>query len=153
MPILGAANAAPNKGTTILYWFQSLSTVLSPTEHSIIQGFFKAFEWFSSTFQGDFYFQGFSRSPLNSSTFQACANPGYLLSTDERVIRLRKCPGWSESLLCAHSLCWFCHVMARISWAATCDFQHCGILTSVDSDEPVQPPSKLRNSKWSLISS
>ena len=27
----------------------------------------------------------------------------------------------------------------------TCDFQ-CGILTSVDSDEPVQPPFKLRNS-------
>ena len=23
--------------------------------------------------------------------------------------------------------------------AATCDFQHCGILTSVDSDQPVQP--------------
>ena len=27
------------------------------------------------------------------------------------------------------------------------DFQQCGILTSVDSDEPVQPPLKLRNSK------
>ena len=26
------------------------------------------------------------------------------------------------------------------------DFQQCGILTSVDSDEPVQPPVKLRNS-------
>ena len=24
----------------------------------------------------------------------------------------------------------------------TCDFQHCGILTSVDSDDPVQPPFK-----------
>ena len=31
--------------------------------------------------------------------------------------------------------------------AMTCDFQKCGILTSVDSDEPVQPPFKLRNSK------
>ena len=28
------------------------------------------------------------------------------------------------------------------------DFQQCGILTSVDSDEPVQPPFKLRNSKF-----
>ena len=28
----------------------------------------------------------------------------------------------------------------------TCDFQQCGILTSVDSDEPVQPVFKLRNS-------
>ena len=31
--------------------------------------------------------------------------------------------------------------------AATCDFQRCGILTNVDSDEPVQPPFQLRNSK------
>ena len=35
--------------------------------------------------------------------------------------------------------------------AVTCDFQQCGILTrlesSVDSDEHVQPPFKLRNSK------
>ena len=38
-------------------------------------------------------------------------------------------------------------------WAATCDFQQCGILTSVDSDEPVQPPFKLRNSKCCSISS
>ena len=30
----------------------------------------------------------------------------------------------------------------------TCDFQQCGILRSVDSDEPMQPPFKLRNSKW-----
>ena len=27
----------------------------------------------------------------------------------------------------------------------TCDLQQCGILTSVDSDEPVQPHFKLRN--------
>ena len=40
----GAAYAAPNKGTTILYWFRSLSTVLSPTENSRIQGLFKAVE-------------------------------------------------------------------------------------------------------------
>ena len=30
---------------------------------------------------------------------------------------------------------------------ATCDFQQCCILSSVDSHEPVQPPFKLRNSK------
>ena len=34
----------------------------------------------------------------------------------------------------------------------TCDFQQCGILTSVDSDEPVQSPFKLRNSKWCSVS-
>ena len=32
-------------------------------------------------------------------------------------------------------------------WTLTCDLQQFGILTSVDSDEPVQPPVKLRNSK------
>ena len=31
--------------------------------------------------------------------------------------------------------------------AVTCDFQKCGILTCIDSDEPVQPPFKLRNSR------
>ena len=25
----------------------------------------------------------------------------------------------------------------------TCDFQQCGILTGIESDEPVQPPFKL----------
>ena len=39
----------------------------------------------------------------------------------------------------------------NFKWAVTCDFQQCGILTSVDSDEPVQPPFKLRNSKWCLL--
>ena len=38
-------------------------------------------------------------------------------------------------------------------WATTCDYQQCGILTSVDSDEPVQPPFKLRNSKLCSVSS
>ena len=37
-----------------------------------IQGLFQAFECFSSSFQGKFYFQD---SPVYSSTFQACANP------------------------------------------------------------------------------
>ena len=37
--------------------------------------------------------------------------------------------------------------------AVTCDFKQCGILTSVDLDEPVQSPFKLRNSKWCPVSS
>ena len=40
-----------------------------------------------------------------------------------------------------------------INWAATWDFQQCGFWTWVDSDEPVQPPFKLRNSKWYSVSS
>ena len=41
---------AANKGITILYWFRSLSTVLSPTENSRIHGIFKGlsdFQYFS----------------------------------------------------------------------------------------------------------
>ena len=39
---------------------------------------------------------------------------GYPLSAQRRLIRLGGCPGWSESSLGAHSLCWFCHVTAHI---------------------------------------
>ena len=39
------------------------------------------------------------------------------------------------------------------NWAVTCDFQQCGILTSVDSDEPVRPLFKLKTSKWCSVSS
>ena len=35
-------------------------------------------------------------------------------------------------------------------WALTCDFQQCGILTSVDSYKAVQPPFQLRSSKLIL---
>ena len=38
-------------------------------------------------------------------------------------------------------------------WAMTCDFQQCGIFTSVDSDEPVLSPFKLRNFKWCSVRS
>ena len=38
-------------------------------------------------------------------------------------------------------------------WATKCDFQQCSTLTSVDSDEPVQSPFKLRTSKWCSVSS
>ena len=44
VPLIGAAFAAPNKGTIILYRFRSLSIVLSFAENRRIQGLFKAFE-------------------------------------------------------------------------------------------------------------
>ena len=79
MPIFGAAFAAPNKGTAILYWFRFrlywfrfLSTVLSPTENRRIQGLFKEFEWFSSTFKADLVFKDFSRKP---SKFEVLFKP------------------------------------------------------------------------------
>ena len=80
--LFGAAFAAPNKGTTIVYRFRSLSTVLSSTENSRIQGLFKALSDFPVLFQGIFNFSRiFQESPLNSSTFQACANPGSVEQT------------------------------------------------------------------------
>ena len=39
-----------------------------------------------------------------------------------------------------------------INWAVTCGFQQCGILAWIDSEESVQPPFKLRNSKWCSVS-
>ena len=38
-------------------------------------------------------------------------------------------------------------------WDTTCDFQQCCILTCVGSNEPLQPPFKLRNSKWGSVRS
>ena len=57
VPLFGAAYAAQNKGTTILYRFRSLKKLLNPPVSGKIQVFFKAFECFSSTFQANFNFQ------------------------------------------------------------------------------------------------
>ena len=57
VPLFGAAYAAPNKGTSILYLFRSPKTMLNPPINGKIQGLLKAFECFFSAFQGKFYFQ------------------------------------------------------------------------------------------------
>ena len=38
----------------------------------------------------------------------------YPLSTQRRLIRLGRCPGWSDSSLGTHLFCWFCHVVAHM---------------------------------------
>ena len=50
------------------------------------------------------------------------------------------------SILCIVVL-WF------LKWDTACDSRQCGILISVDSDKPVQPPFKPRNSKLCSVSS
>ena len=65
VPIFGAAYAAPNKVKTLLYWFWSLSTVLSPTENSRIQTLFKA----------DLIFKDFSRKPSKYMYFLSLWEP------------------------------------------------------------------------------
>ena len=95
VPLFGAAFAAPNKGTPILYSFRSLSTVLSSTENRKFKDFSRHLSDFPVLFKADLIFKDFSRkpskfnyfssqckpwskiqeSPLNSSSFQACVNP------------------------------------------------------------------------------
>ena len=75
VPLLfGAASAAPNKGTTLSFGFRSLSTVLSPAGNRRNQGLF---ELFSSTFQGIFNFQDFSRKPSKFKYFSSLCKPWY----------------------------------------------------------------------------
>ena len=75
MPIFGAADAAPNNGTTLLYWFQSLSTVLSPTENSRIQGVFKVLSDFTVLFKADLIFKDFSRKLSKFRCFSSLCEP------------------------------------------------------------------------------
>ena len=64
MALFGAAYAAPNKGTTILYLFRSSKTVLNPPVNGKILGLFKALECFSSTLQGKVNNQGLLKTVL-----------------------------------------------------------------------------------------
>ena len=68
MPIFGAAFAAPNKGTTILYCFRSLSTVLQKIVE--LKDFSKLFSDFPVLFKADLIFKDFQESPLNSVLFK-----------------------------------------------------------------------------------
>ena len=78
VPIFGAAYAASNIGTTILYWLSSISTVLSPTENSR----FKAFEWFSVLFKAGLIFKDFSRKPSKFKYFSSLCVPCWTVATD-----------------------------------------------------------------------
>ena len=56
---------------------------------------------------------------------------------------------------CLQLLWWLTrHILQLyIKWASAWDFKQCGILTCADSDEPVQPPVRRRNSKLCSVSS
>ena len=70
MPLFGAAYAAPNKGTIILYWFRSPKTVLNPPGKN--QGLFQAFEcFFQVLFKANIIFKDFSRQ---SCIFKYCSS-------------------------------------------------------------------------------
>ena len=61
--------------TTLLYWFNSLPTVLSPTENSIIPGLFKALSNFPVLFKADLIFKDFSRKPSKFKYFSCLCEP------------------------------------------------------------------------------
>ena len=60
---------------------------------------------------------------------------------------------WVESKIYAKIFWKVSYLFPTYIRAATCDFQQCDILTCVDSNEPVQRPFKLINSKWCSVSS
>ena len=52
-----------------------LSTVLSPTENSRIQGLFKALSYFPILFKADLIFKDFSRKPSKFKLFSSLCEP------------------------------------------------------------------------------
>ena len=96
----------------------------------------------------------------SSLSCSSCRSANRATVTDSIVV------DWPWELNCSivHTV-WIAAASSRIdkftSWSSkmsqniivTCDLQQCGILTNVDSDKPVQPPFKLRNSKWCSVSS
>ena len=103
MPLFGAVFfSAPNKGTTVLFWFRSLSTVLIPTEKRRIKDFTRPMHDFPVLFKAFSFSRTFQESPLNSSTLQACANPG--LSGRVLDSRSRYCEFKSHRRHCIVSL-------------------------------------------------
>ena len=72
VPLFGAAYAAPNKSTTILYRFRSPKTVLNPHVKGEIQDFSRPL----STFQGKFNFHGLFKTVLY---IQVLFKPGQTL--------------------------------------------------------------------------
>ena len=69
--------------------------------------------------------------PLKLRHSKWCSVSRILKRPAKALIRLLVCAGWSEALLVAHTT----------------------LLIFVDSDEPLQPPFKLRHSKWCSVSS
>ena len=88
MPLFGAAFAAPNKGTTVLFRFRSLSTVLIPTENRRIRGLFMTFVWFPVLFKAYLFFKDFSRKPSKFKYFSSLCEPCCKLS-DTLMISLK----------------------------------------------------------------
>ena len=135
MLLFVAAYAAPNKGITVLYWFRSLSTVLSPTENSRIQGLFKASEWFSSTFQGRFNFWGLFKQALQIKVLFKPVRTLYIVehqrlrwvsanahSPEPSLLTYKV---WMLMKTWARLVGWFCCFTSQVN-----SYGHCGTVSS-----------------------
>ena len=76
MPLFGGAFAAPNKGTTVLFRFKSLSTVYIPTENRSNQTFSRPLNDFPVPFKVYLIFKDFSRKPSKFNYFSSLCEPG-----------------------------------------------------------------------------
>ena len=61
VPLFGAAYPAPNKSTTILYWFRSPKTVLIPSVNGKIEGLFKDLSVFQVLYEANLNNKDFPR--------------------------------------------------------------------------------------------
>ena len=75
MPLFGAAYAALNKGTTILYRFRSLSTVLSPTEIVEFKDYSRLLSDVPVLFKAELIFNDFSRKHFKIKYFSSLCEP------------------------------------------------------------------------------
>ena len=76
VPLFGAASAAPNKGTTISYWFRSLSTVLKVLQKiKEIKDFSMPLNDFPVLFKAYLIFKDFSRKPSKFKYFSSLCAP------------------------------------------------------------------------------
>ena len=100
VPLFGAAYAAPNKGPTILYWFRFQKTVFNPPVHGKIQGLFKAFECFSSSFQGKLIFKDFSRQSCIFKYFSSLCKPWTVWQTSHQQTHHHQTnPPWAQRII------------------------------------------------------
>ena len=75
VPLFGAVYAAPNKGTIIYTDLGRQKIPLNPPVKGKIQGLFKAFECFSSTFKKKKNFKDYSRQSCIFKSFSSLCEP------------------------------------------------------------------------------
>ena len=79
VPLFGAAYAAPNKVTTILYRFMPQKTVLNPHAMVKFKDFSRPLSVFQVLLKANFIFKDFSRRSLIFKYFSSLCEPCYMV--------------------------------------------------------------------------